>query len=117
MARTAVARRCETIGAKREVHRVAGVRILPELKTVLPNAVPHLRDFEDPIDPPSLRFGATGPREPFRDEGPFSDRGEVHAGFQLRPLADAGRPGNRRHCRANGGLARVAAPATMAPFK
>jgi hypothetical protein len=44
--------------------------ILPELKTVLPNA-----DFviEGYVDPPSLHYGVTGPRELLRDEGLFGD--------------------------------------------
>jgi len=33
------------------------------LKTVLPNAVPRLRDIEGSVDP----------REPLRDNGPFGD--------------------------------------------
>ena len=37
--------------------------ISPELKTVLPNAVPQCRDIEGYIDP----------TEPLRDEGPFGD--------------------------------------------
>ena len=37
--------------------------ILPELKTVLPNAVPQCRDIEGYVDS----------TEPLRDEGPFGD--------------------------------------------
>ena len=37
--------------------------ILPELKTVLPKAVPRLRDIEGYVDP----------TEPLREEGPFGD--------------------------------------------
>ena len=51
---------------------------MPELKTVLPNA-----DFviEGYVDPPSLRYGVTSPREPLRDEGPFGD----HTGYYTLP--------------------------------
>ena len=47
--------------------------ILPELKTVLPNAVPQCRDIEGYIDP----------TEPLRDEGPFGD----HTGYYTVALA------------------------------
>jgi len=53
---------------------------LPELKTVLPQA-----DFvsEGYVDQSPLRYGVTSPREPLRDEGPFSD----HTGpAELRSL-------------------------------
>ena len=45
--------------------------ILPELKTVLPNAVPQCRDIEGYVDP----------TEPLRDEGPFGD----HTGYYTLP--------------------------------
>ena len=44
---------------------------MPELKTVLPNAVPQCRDIEGYIDP----------TEPLRDEGPFGD----HTGYYTLP--------------------------------
>ena len=45
--------------------------ILPELKTILPNAVPRCRDIEGYVDP----------IEPLRDEGPFGD----HTGYYKLP--------------------------------
>ena len=52
--------------------------ILPELKTVLPNAGFVIEGY---VDPPPLRYGATRPREPLRDEGPFGD----HTGYYTLP--------------------------------
>jgi len=42
---------------------------LPELKAVLPNAVPPRLDIEGYVDQPSLRYGVTSSCEPLSDEG------------------------------------------------